>query len=224
MALEHKRAAYFGNSFLGIFASTNNTHTLFPDEAPSTFVVRVCDALGTKEVRCSIGESNLNGVYAALNSKGIILPYFDRKVAEKIRKETGLEVYASRERMNAHGNNVSVNDKGGIINEHVGSAERRNMEDCLGVELVPMHIGPFTTVGSMCVATNKGFLVHYGATEEEIKALEGIFKVEGMKGTANTGTGFVGVCMLANDHGYIVGQATTAFEMGRVEEALGFLG
>ncbi|MCX6768249.1 MAG: hypothetical protein NTY83_00155, partial [Candidatus Micrarchaeota archaeon] len=151
MALEHKRAAYFGNSFLGIFASTNNTHTLFPDEAPATFVVRVCDALGTKEVRCSIGESNLNGVYAALNSKGIILPYFDRKVAEKIGKETGLEVYASREKMNAHGNNISVNDKGGIINEHVSSAERRNMEDCLGVELVPMRVGPFTTVGSMCV-------------------------------------------------------------------------
>ncbi len=224
MALEHKRASYFGNSFLGIFASTNNTHTLFPDEAPSTFVVKVCDALGTKEVRCSIGESNLDGVYVAMNSRGIILPYFSRKVAEKIGEATGLEVYASKEKMNAHGNNICANDKGGIINEHIHSAERKNMEDCLGVELVPMHLGPFTTVGSMCIANNRGFLAHYVATEEELKELGGIFKVEGMKGTANTGTGFVGVCMLANDRGYIVGDATTAFEMGRVEEALGFLG
>lgn len=224
MALEHKRAAYFGNSFLGIFAATNNSHTLFPDEAPASFVGKVCGALGTKDVRCSIGESNLNGIYAAMNSKGIILPYFDKKVAEKIRKETGLEVYASRERMNAHGNNICVNDRGGIINEHVHPSERKNMEDCLGVELVPMHIGAFTTVGSMCIANNKGFLVHYVAKEEELKELEGIFKVSGMKGTANTGTGFVGVCILANDKGYVVGQATTAFEMGRVEEALGFLG
>ncbi len=224
MALEHKRAAYFGNSFLGIFVAANNSHALFPDEAPHGFVEKVCGALGTKEVRCSIGESNLNGVYAAMNSRGIVLPPFSRKAAERIGRETGLEAYMSSERMNAHGNNICVNDKGGIINEHVHPEERRRMEECLGVELVPMRIGAFTTVGSMCVANNKGFLVHYGAKEEEVKELEGIFKVEGMRGTANTGTGFVGVCVLANDRGYLAGQATTAFEMGRVEEALGFLG
>jgi len=224
MALEHKRVAYFGNSFLRIFAATNNSHTLFPDEAPASFVGKICGALGTKEARCSIGESNLNGIYAAMNSRGIILPCFDGRVAERIRKETGLEVHMSREKMNANGNNICANDKGGIINEHIHSAERKCMEDCLGVELVPMRIGAFTTVGSMCVANNKGFLVHYAASEEELRVLEGIFKVEGMRGTANTGTGFVGVCMLANDYGYVVGEATTAFEMGRVEEALGFLG
>lgn len=224
MALEHKRAAYYGNSFLGIFAATNNSHTIFPQGAPRSFVEKVCGALGTKEVRCSIGESELNGVYAVMNSRGVVLPRFDEKSAGRIRQETGLEVYASRERMNAHGNNICVNDRGGIINEHVRQEERRGMEECLGVELVPMRIGAFTTVGSMCVANNKGFLVHYGAKEEEIRELEGIFRVGGMRGTANTGTGFVGVCMLANDRGYVAGQATTAFEMGRMEEALGFLG
>ncbi len=224
MALEHKRAAYFGNSFLGIFAATNNSHTLFPAGAPHSFVEKVCGALGTKEVRCSVGESELNGIYSAMNSNGIILPYFDRKIAERVGREAGLDAYASRERMNAHGNNICANDKGGIINEHVHPEERRKMEDCLGVELVPMRIGAFTTVGSMCKANNKGFLVHYAAKEEEVRELERILRVPGMKGTANTGTGFVGVCMLANDKGYIAGHATTAFELGRVEEALGFLG
>jgi len=223
MALEHKRASYFGNSFIGIFAATNNSHTLFPHESPHTFVEKICGALKTKEVRCSIGESNLNGIYTVMNSRGMVIPKFNAALTEKLGKETGLEVYASREKLNAHGNNICMNDKGGIINENVSASERKNMEECLGVELVPMRIGKFTTVGSLCIANNKGFLVHYGANEEEMKELEKIFKVSGGKGTANTGTGFVSVCMLANDKSYITGEKTTAFEMGRVEEALGFL-
>lgn len=224
MALEHKKAAYFGNPFVGIFAATNNGHTLFPHEAPESFVRKVCGALGTNEVRCSIGESNLNGIYAAMNSNGIVLPYMDGEAAGKIRMETGLEVYVSSEKMNAHGNNIAANDKGGIISERVHAGERKRMEECLGVELVPMRIGGYSTVGSLCVANNKGFIVHYGAGEEELGELEGIFRVGGMRGTANMGTGFVSVCMLANDKGYIAGESTSAFEMGRVEEALGFLG
>ena len=224
MATEHRRASYFGNPYIGIFAATNNSHTLFPHEAPHTFIAKVCGALGTKEVRCSIGESNLNGIYAAMNSRGMVIPEFNARLAEKLARETGLEVYASREKLNAHGNNIAVNDKGGIINENVCASERKRMEECLGVELVPMRIGGFATVGSLCTANNRGFLVHYGGGEDEMRELERIFRVGGMKGTANTGTGFVSVCMLANDKGYIAGDKTTAFEMGRVEEALGFLG
>ncbi|HNT60541.1 MAG TPA: translation initiation factor IF-6 [Candidatus Bilamarchaeaceae archaeon] len=224
MTIGRRRASYHGNPFLGIYASTNNTHTLFPYEAPEKFVDAVGSALGTKAVRCSISGSNLNGLYSAMNSRGIVLPGLDGKAGERIGAETGLEVLVSRERWNAHRNNIAANDKGGIISEMVGQKERKGMEDCLGVELVPMRIANYSTVGSLCVVNNRGFLAHYAASEDEMKELEGIFKVGGGKGSANGGTGFVAVCMLANDKGYVVGESTTAFEMGRVEEALGFLG
>ncbi|MEW5996891.1 MAG: translation initiation factor IF-6 [Candidatus Micrarchaeota archaeon] len=224
MTLEHRKAAYYGNPFIGIFAATNNSHTIFPEGASANFVHRVCGALGTRGVVCGMGGSSLNGIYAAMNSRGIVMPRFDGALMGKLRVETGLEVYASGEKLNAHGNNIAVNDRGGIISVHVHAAERRRMEECLGVELVPMHIGGYATVGSLCVATNRGFLVHYGANEEEVGELERIFRVKGAKGTANMGTGFVSVCMLANDRGYVAGEGTSAFEMGRAEEALGFLG
>lgn len=224
MMISRRKVNYHGNPFLGIYASTNNTYTLFPDEAPKKFVDVVSSALGTKAVRCSISGSNLNGLYCVMNSRGIVLPGLDEKVGEKIRAETGLEVLVSKERWNAHRNNIAANDKGGIISERIDQRERKRMEDCLGIELVPMRIANYSTVGSLCVVNNKGFLAHYAASEDEMKELEGIFRVGGEKGSANNGTGFVAVCMLANDRGYVVGESTTAFEMGRVEEALGFLG
>jgi translation initiation factor 6 len=159
-----------------------------------------------------------------MNSRGVVLPWFDGKCAEMLEKEGGLEVYRSREKFNAHRNNIAVNDRGGIISEEVGAKERKRMEECLGVELVPMRIAEYSAVGALCVATNRGFLVHYAASEEEVEGMEGVFGVEGLRGTANTGTGFVSVCMLANDNGYVVGEKTTAYEMGRVEEALGLIG
>ena len=53
--------------------------------------------------------------------------------------------------------------------------------------------------------------------------IKSILKVPGNKGTVNTGTGFVSFGAKANRNGYIVGEATTAFEMGRIEEALGLI-
>lgn len=224
MTVGQRRASYFGNPFIGMFAATNDSHTLFPLEAQDKFVERVSAALGTSAVRCSIGASSLNGIYTAMNSNGIVLPHSERKNAAGIGGEAGIEALASAERMNAHGNNIAVNDRGGIISERVSARGRKEMEECLGVELVPMHIGGYSTVGSLCIATNKGFLVHYAANDEEIKEMEGIFKVGGMKGTANMGTGFVSICLLANSRGYVAGEKTSAYEMGRAEEALGFLG
>ncbi|MDD2655100.1 MAG: translation initiation factor IF-6 [Candidatus ainarchaeum sp.] len=224
MASEARKATYHGNPFLGIFASTNNKHTLIPEDASGKFVEKACAALGTEAVMCNVSGTNLDGIYCVMNSRGIVLPKFDGGAAKAVREATGLEVLVSAERWNAHRNNVAVNDKGGIISEIIGARERKEMEDCLGVELVPMGIGRYKAVGALCVANNKGFLAHYATSEDEMEQLEGIFKVGGAKGSANTGTGFVAVCMLANDKGYVVGETTTAYEMGRVEDALGFLG
>jgi translation initiation factor 6 len=224
MASEARKASYHGNPFLGIFASTNNMHTLFPEDASDKFVEKACAALGTTAIRCNISGTNLDGIYCVMNSRGMVLPKFDGGAAKMLAEETGLEVLVSADKWNAHRNNVAVNDKGGVISEIIEDKERKAMEDCLGVELVPMRIAKYSAVGALCVANNKGFLAHYAASEDEMGQLEGIFKVGGAKGSANTGTGFVAVCMLANDKGYVVGESTTAYEMGRVEGALGFLG
>ena len=219
-----KRAAYFGNPFIGLFFRTNNRFTLFPVDTPEKLVNEVCESLGTAPVRANIADTNLNGLYVVMNMNGMVVP---KSVSEQEQKrleaETGLAVYASKEKMNAHGNNIALNDMGGIVSPRVSSVERKAIGECLGIELVEMGIAGFTAVGSLCIANNKGFLVHYGASERELLEIGEALKVKGMPGSVNLGTGFVRVGLLATDTGYFAGARTSAFELGRVEEALGFL-
>lgn len=224
MKMKYRRAAYFGNPFLGLFICTNGKHTLFPVDAKESLVESVCGSLGTEPVRVNIGGNNLNGIYAAMNNNGVVLPSgTSGEERKKIESETGLSAYVSAEKFNAHGNNVALNDMGGIVNPNVAVKERAAMEECLGIELVPFALEGFTTVGSLCVANNKGFLVHYSAGERAVAEIGEILRVKGMPGTVNMGVGFVSIGLLANDAGYFAGEATSPFELGRVEEALGFL-
>ncbi len=217
------KAAYYGNPWLGMFIRTNDKHTLLPLDSMDKLESLVRERLGTETLRLNISDSNLLGVYVAMNSNGIILPNVAREEDIVKVKGLGLNVYVSADKHNANGNNIAANDRGGIINPYIGKEEAERIGDALGVELVPMTIAGFSTVGSACVATNNGFLAHFRAPDSEMIALRDALKVQGSKGTVNTGTGFVSYGAVANSRGYVVGENTTAFEMGRVEEALGLI-
>lgn len=218
-----KRTAYFGNPWIGMFAKTNDEFTILPIDSMKKFDDAVLESLGTEAIKTGIADSNLLGVYIAMNSKGIILPNVieDRELG--IIRKCGLNIHVSSDKNNAMGNNIAVNDKGGVVNPNLSRKEVRAMEDALGVELVPMTIADHSTVGSACIATNNGFLAHFRAKEDEMGKLREALKVGGNKGTVNTGTGFVTYGVLVNKNGYVAGENTTAYELGRVEEALGLI-
>lgn len=217
------KAAYFGNPWIGMFIRTNDSTTLVPIDSMDKFENAARESLKTETIRMAISDSNLLGIYVAMNSTGIILPSIVSEREVELVKKSGLNVHVSNERHNAHGNNIALNDKGGIINPHVEPSEARRMSDCLGVELVPMSVAGFTTVGSAVLATNEGFLAHFKASDDEIAALGEALKVQGKKGTVNMGTGFVAFGAAVNKNGYMVGEDTTPFEIGRLEEALGLI-
>lgn len=218
-----ERCAYFGNPWIGMFIKTNDSVTMLPIDSMKKLEDAAAANLKTSIVKVSAGDSNLLGIYVAMNSNGAILPNVMREEEAAGLKKAGLNVHVSQEKSNAHGNNIAVNDKGGIINPHVDRAEAKKMEDVLGVELVPMMVGAYATVGSACIATNTGFLAHYKAGEDDVRMLRDALKVDGSRGTVNTGTGFVAYGAVVNKNGYIAGESTTAFELGRLEEALGLI-
>ncbi|MBI2079940.1 translation initiation factor IF-6 [Candidatus Micrarchaeota archaeon] len=214
---------YYGNSWIGMFIKANDSLAFAPVDLLDKSRDVVKSILGINIVNICIGDSNLLGLYLTMNSNGLIVPNISTQEEVGKLQKLGLNVYKTEEKNNANGNNLCINDRGGVINEHVSPIERKKMEDTLGIELVPMTIANYFTVGSCCLATNKGFMSHYKTTEEEMKLLESIFKVKGNKGTVNTGVGFVGIGLIANTKGYVTGEQTTPFEMGRVEESLGFI-
>lgn len=217
------RTAYYGNPFLGLFFRANNSAAIVPINAQEKNTLAIKSALGVEVIELSLGGSNLIGLYTAMNNNGIVLSNVAEENEIAVLKKAGLNILISTEINNAHGNNICVNDKGGMINPHVDSKERKKMEDVLGVEIVPLSIAKYTTVGSVCHCSNKGFLVHYAANEEEMKVIEDALKVQGDKGTLNTGVGFVGIGIVGNDKGFVVGEASTGFEIGKVESALGYI-
>ena len=42
-------------------------------------------------------------------------------------------------------------------------------------------------------------------------------------GSINMGYGLIGTGLMANDTGYLAGNATSGFELGRIEDVFGFL-
>lgn len=218
-----KTASYFGNPWLGLFFKTNEELTLVPVDTSPKLAAHIGENLKTRVLPVLIGESNLLGIYGAMNSNGIVVSNVALPEEIAVLKKAGLNVYRSRTSLNAHGNNISVNDKGGLINGYVERPEQEAIEDALGVELVPMHIGGYTTIGSLVLATNRGYLAHYQTSDEDQRKLEEILKVKGSVGSLNMGVGFVALAAIANSKGYLAGEASSAFEQGRLEEALGFL-
>lgn len=217
------RTAYYGNPWLGMFIKTNDSHTMLPVDSMKKLEEAVQETLKTEIIKTGIADTNLIGVYIAMNSNGIILPNVVQEKEIELIKKTGLNVHVSKDRNNANGNNIAANDRGGIINPHVEKEEVKKMGEALGVELVPMSIAEHTTVGSACLATNRGFFAHFKTTDDEMKNLKGIFGVHGNRGTVNMGTGFVSYGIVVNRNGYIAGEASSAFELGRAEEALGLI-
>ncbi|MEM4360191.1 MAG: translation initiation factor IF-6 [Candidatus Bilamarchaeaceae archaeon] len=217
-----RHCAYYGNPWVGMFIKGNDEFTFIPIDASDKLRAHIERFLRTKVVRTTVGESNLLGVYIAMNSNGVILPNIAAKKEVERFRSLGLNVYVSEDKHNAHGNNIAVNNKGGIVNSRVPKNEQRRISDVLDVELVPMSIAGYHTVGSACLATDRGFLTHYKTSEDEMKTIESALRVKGTRGTVNTGIGFVSYGIVANRKGYIAGEQTTAFELGRLVEAMDF--
>jgi len=217
------RCSYFGNSWIGMFIKGNDDYTLIPVDSLKKLEDKVEQFLKTEVIKTTLGQSNLMGAYSAMNSNGIILPNVAYESEVGVFRKTGLNVYVSKDKHNAHGNNISVNNKGGIINPRIGESERKRMEDVLGVELVPTTVGEYYTVGSSCLSTDSGFLAHFKTSREEIKVIEDALKVKGELGTVNTGSGFVSYGAVANTKGYLAGEHTTPFELGRLIQAMDLL-
>ncbi|MFA5382955.1 MAG: translation initiation factor IF-6 [Candidatus Micrarchaeia archaeon] len=218
--MKSAKASVFGNPYIGVYAIANEKICLVAKHMPDDLIKLIRDTLDVEVIKASIGGSDLLGIYAVMNSKGIVVPslIFDSELEEL--KKLKLDIYVMEDKYNACGNNIAANDNGGILNNNIPKEEINKISECLGVDLVPMHIKNYETVGSLCSVTNKGFVIYNDISDEKMSQLEKIFKVRGLNSTANTGSYFVGISIVANSKGCVVGDITTGFELQRIQEGL----
>ena len=179
------------------------------------------EELGVDVVITTVMGSELVGALVCANSNGVIVnSRISKKEFEKIRKVA--EVKEIDSNVTCLGNVVCLNDRGAIIHPEIDNGIEKAVNDFLDVEVVRGTIGGVKTVGMSAVITNRGGLLNPNASEWEIKKVESVMKVDVEKGTVNFGVELVGTGLVANTRGYIAGKDTTGFELGLIEEALGW--
>jgi translation initiation factor 6 len=211
-----------GSPAVGIYCTTNEDIVLVPAALDKPTVCRIEDALKVKAVGIMFGGSSLIGALSALNSKGLVTTnLMDREDVRGLKKD--YNIVETPDGLNAAGNNILCNDKAAFVNPGFSTRMVTKISDALGVEVQRGTIGGLRTVGSAAIAVNTGIMCHPKATEEELAMLRDLFKVNVQIGTANYGSAMVGASVVANTKGAIAGALSTGIELGRIEDALGYL-
>jgi len=217
-----KRLNIAGSSLLGVFARATDKVVLVPYEVGPEAFEFVQAGLKVEAVRMLAGGSAVLGSLIAANSSGFIVTHHAGDEEMKLLREHG-RVARLPSKNNAAGNIILANDSAALIHPGLSAKASEAIAETLCVEVVKGTIGGLKTVGMAGIATNKGLLVHPRVTPDEIAVLEDLFELPVDVGTVNLGSPLVGSGVLANSHGYLAGEDTTGPELGRLEDALGFL-
>jgi translation initiation factor 6 len=215
--------SFNGNPNLGVFCRANDNVAFIRKGLLKKIKKKIKEVLEVNLVELSIVDANIIGSLLTFNSNGVVATDFIDNDAIRVIKDNGLDVCIIDDKLNAVGNNILVNDKGALIHPSIENISLEKIEKTLGVPVRRGTIGTLKTVGMLAVVTNKGLLCHPKVSEEEKSVLEKVFEVNVMIGTVNHGSSIIGSGLVANSNGVIIGNLTTGIEMGRIEEALGFL-
>jgi len=211
------------NPNLGVYCRANDKIAFVCKGLLKKVKIKIESVLDVKLIELNIADATIIGSLLTFNSNGAVVTDFADEDAVKIIKDQGLEVCVISDKLNAAGNDILVNDNGALVHPDLNDFTIKNIERTLNVPVCRGTISSLKTVGMAAVVTNKGLLCHPKVTDEEKSVLKEVFNVNVMIGTVNHGSPVIGSGLVANSKGAIIGNLTTGIEMGRIEEALGYL-
>jgi translation initiation factor 6 len=218
------RAAFSGSAYVGVFARATDDCLLVRPDIDDGLLAALTDELGVPAVRTRVAGSGTVGALVAGNSNGLVTSSRLTDV-ERDRLDEALDAPIAElpGRINAAGNVVLANDHGAYLHPDLPDEAVSIVEEHLDVPVDQGVLAGVRTVGTAAVATNQGVLCHPKSTDEELDHVEELLDVPADIGTINYGAPVVGSGLLANSHGYVAGEETTGPELGRIEDALGYI-
>jgi len=217
-----RRLTLNGSTVLGVFARVTDEIAVIPTGTSDTTLHRIEDALDVLSVQTGIAGSSVVGSLVSGNCNGFVVSRSIHQREIEVLREFG-NVSQLPGTMTAAGNVILANDTAAIANPRLSDRAMKAISATLGVDARRATIADLDTVGMAGVATNKGVLVHPMASDAEIAVLEGVFDLPVGIGTVNLGSPLIGAGLLANSAGYLAGSDTTGHELGRIEDALGYV-
>jgi translation initiation factor 6 len=209
---------------LGVFATVTDNVALVPIGTPRVTVEQIQDALSVQVMQTAIAGSFVVGSLVCGNCSGFVVSKYVYAEETRSLQELGdVDVQAIPDVMTAVGNIILANDTAAVVHPDLPNRAVKTIADTLQVDVRRATIAGLKTVGMAGVATNKGVLVHPRVSDSEIEILEDVFDLPVDIGTVNFGSPLIGSGLLANSAGYLAGADTTGPELGRIEDALGFI-
>jgi len=124
------------------------------------------------------------------------------------------------EKLCALGNVIACNDHVALLHHELDKDTEALIKEVLGVETFRTSIAGNPLVGSYCVVTNNGALVHPKTSTADMDELSSLLQVPVAACTVNRGCDVLGAGLVANDWAAFCGSATTATEIAVIESAL----
>ncbi len=219
-----QRLSFAGSAYVGVFARATDDCVLVRPDADDDAVAALEAELAVPAVATTVGGSSTVGALATGNENGLLVSSRSLEYErERLEEAVDLPVAELPGRVNAAGNVVLANDYGAYVHPDLPREAIQVVGELLDVPVERGDLAGVRTVGTAAVATNEGVLCHPKATDAELDHLEAVLDVRADVGTVNYGAPLVGSGLLANGAGYVVGEDTTGPELGRIEDALGYV-
>jgi translation initiation factor 6 len=222
MPFKFLKTNFNGDPNIGLYGFATDSWCWLGTPLRKKLASKIERTLNVKIKTATAAESELVGIFAAGNSFGILLP----KITEKyeIRKLkalfSGLNFAVIRSKETALGNLVICNDRGCLISERLRRFKKQ-IADCLAVEVSTGTVAGLEIVGSCAAASNIGCLCHPAAAEAEMQKIEHLLGVRVDVGTVSYGSPFIKAGLLVNHNGIVTSENSTGPELGRLNEVFG---
>lgn len=211
----------YDTPIIGVFSTCTENIALVPPMTNPEVCTILEEVLDVRVAETLINGSIVVGALSRGNSNGFLLPYGSD--VEELQRLTGVPAGTLPDRLNAIGNIVLANDSAALVHPDMSDMALEAITRTLKVDVYRGTIAGIKNVGMAGIVTNKGLLVHPKVTASERESLEKIFGLQVNIGTTNFGTQMLGSGVLANSKNFVAGSETTGPELGRIEDALGFL-
>lgn len=214
---------YENSTEIGVFARITNSYALVAHSTSENFFSAIQEELkphGVPVVHCTIGETKIVGRMTIGNRHGLLVPNTttDNEM-QHLRNSLpeNIKIQKVEERLNSLGNVCVCNDYIALIHPHLDKATETIIQDVLQVETFRVAIAGNELVGSYCVLTNQGGLVHAHTSIQELEELSNLLQLPLAACTINRGSEVIAAGVCANDWVGFIGMDSTATEVAVIE-------
>ena len=216
-----------GDPNIGLYAVATDSFVLLGEKLNKKQTALLKEVLKVPIITSKIYGTPFAGIFCVANKNTLLVSdiLFDEEFKSIKKQLKGIvKVKKFKTVHNALGNTILTNDKHAIISDDFSVVEVKKISAELNVKVKKIKIAESNVPGAYGILTNKGGMFGSITSDPSIKELEKLLKLGIGIGTVSTGSSIVSSGVIANSNGFLVSSNSSGFEIGRLDESLGFIG